>query len=286
MRYRSSVTYPPGFDPRRAVQLAELVAQAYQQFDAFRQNRAWAIGGEYSLIAELLRPEPAARRMLLTQFDREMRQLTGKASEKRRGLPIGFLARRDGEAYLVFRGTMTTNEWVADLNVRLVPRPYLGSGQVHDGFLRTYELFRATILESLRQVGRGDRLLVTGHSLGAGLATLAAADVATVRPGAAPTIYTFASPRVGDRQFASEYNARLGSGSYRVANTCDMVVSVPFPVPFLGFIGGYFTHVDAPVDFTVQVEDAEKNHDLATYLEAMKRLGYRRGLLRRFFQGP
>ena len=180
---------------------------------------------------------------------------------------------------------MTSNEWIADLKVRLVPCPFPGSGKVHDGFLRTYELFRATILDAVGATEGVGRFYVTGHSLGAGLATLAAFDIATLQRPFSLIAYTYASPRVGDRQFASDYNARLGLRSYRVANTCDMVVSVPFPVPFLGFLGGYFTHVDAPVDFTVQREDVEKNHDIGTYLDAMKRLGPRQSILGRFFRG-
>jgi hypothetical protein len=44
---------------------------------------------------------------------------------------------------------------------------------------------------------------------------------------------------------------------------------VPFPVPFLGFLGGYFTHVETPVDFTAQEESSEKNHHMDTYMAAL-----------------
>ena len=261
--------------------------QAYQQFDAFRQGHPWTIGEGYALIRELryAGADAASAHAVPTQFEREMRQLARTRLARREGLPIGFLARRRAEVFLVFRGTMTTNEWVADLKVRLVPCPFLGSGKVHDGFLHTYELFRVTILDAVGATEGMSRLFITGHSLGAGLATLAAADIATTARPFPLTAYTYASPRVGDRQFAADYNARLGLRSYRIANTCDMVVSVPFPVPFLGFIGGYFTHVDAPVDFTTQREDAEKNHDIETYLDAMKKIGPRPGFLGRFLGG-
>lgn len=254
----------------------------------FQKNRPWTIGDGYTLIRALQYrgTETTSRKAVPTQFERELRQLARTRSQRRDGLPIGFLARRGAEAYLVFRGTMTTNEWVADLKVRLVSCPYLGAGKVHDGFLHTYELFRASILDTVSATEGVTRLFITGHSLGAGLATLAAAEIATAKRAFSLTAYTYASPRVGDRRFASDYNARLGFRSYRIANTCDMVVSVPFPVPFLGLIGGYFTHVDTPVDFTVQREDADKNHDIGTYLDAMKRLGPRRGIFGRLFRGP
>jgi triacylglycerol lipase len=43
------------------------------------------------------------------------------------------------------------------------------------------------------------QLWVTGHSLGAALATLAAADFA--KEGYQPVVYTMGSPRVGDRDW-------------------------------------------------------------------------------------
>jgi hypothetical protein len=62
------------------------------------------------------------------------------------------------------------------------------------------------------------------------------------------------------------------------------VVSIPLPVPFLRFIGGYFTHVDTPVDFTIQKEDLEQNHVISTYLSALKDEHERKGFLMNLFK--
>jgi len=196
---------------------------------------------------------------------------------------MGFLATQGSEAFLVFRGTMTTTEWLADRKVKLVSCPYLGSGKVHEGFLRTYELLRTSVLDSLKELRRSTRLFITGHSLGAGLATLSAVDILSSGLGVSLIIYTFASPRVGDGAFAAAYNAMLKGKSFRIANSCDMVTLVPFPVPFLGVVGGYFTHVEAAVDFTTQREDVEKNHEIGTYLEALESRDTGRGLLGQIF---
>ncbi len=60
----------------------------------------------------------------------------------------------------------------------------------------------------------------TGHSLGAALATLAAH-----RYGSAAGLYTFGSPRVGDRAFAKSFRVN----SYRFVNNDDVVTKVPLP---------------------------------------------------------
>ena len=144
--------------------------------------------------------------------------------------------------------------------------------------------FQATIRDSLLGKRFDRRLFITGHSLGAGLATLAAADLASQGAAHSPTTYTFGSPRVGDKQFASKYNALTAATSFRIANTCDLVTAIPFPVPFLSFIGGYFTHVETPVEFTFQSEDAGRNHHMETYLSALKAAPPRKGLFAYLFR--
>jgi len=262
-----------------------LVARAYGQLDSFNRNQAWTVGGSYSLARELryFGSEAARGKFHLVHFDRESKRPIKTRSQEAQGVPIGFLATQGSEAFLVFRGTMTTTEWLADLKVKLVSCPYLGSGKVHEGFLRTYELFRTSVLDSLKELRRSARLFISGHSLGAGLATLAAVDIVSSSLGVSPIVYTFASPRVGDGAFAMAYNALLKGKSFRIANTCDMVTLVPFPVPFLGVVGGYFTHVDTAVDFTTQRDDVEKNHEIGTYLEALGSRDTGRGLLGQIF---
>ena len=73
--------------------------------------------------------------------------------------------------------------------------------------------------------------LFTGHSLGGGLATLAAfesRDPNVVAGNAqpllkvAPTVITFGSVLVGDQNFAAAYNAKINTHC-RVENLCDWV---------------------------------------------------------------
>ena len=68
--------------------------------------------------------------------------------------------------------------------------------------------------------GRQRRVWFTGHSLGAALATLAAAKYGDV-----PALYTFGSPRVGDCDFRDAFRIN----TYRFVNQDDLVCKVPPP---------------------------------------------------------
>lgn len=77
----------------------------------------------------------------------------------------------------------------------------------------------------------------TGHSLGAGLATLAA-----VEDGQASGIYTFGSPRVGDDEFRKWFDSHFGTQAWRFVNNRDIISRMPLgdyePVGGLKFIDG------------------------------------------------
>jgi predicted lipase len=277
--------YPRNFDRGRAIELGSLVQQAYTQLKDFQEDKPWKLKGNYSLVSELkyLGPQMSSKTSV-NQFDKELKEIAKSKLQRVKGLPIGFIAEKAGEVFLIFRGTMTTSEWLHDLNIRLTSYPHFDSCKVHEGFLQTYNVFRTKITDSLAALDSRKSLFVAGHSLGSALATLAVPDLAASTGFRSPVVYTFASPRVGDRSFAESYDRLYGKRSFRIANTSDLVVSIPLPVPFLGFIGGYFTHVETPIDFTTQEEDLEKNHVMETYLAALRKDRDTRGFLRKLFR--
>lgn len=130
----------------------------------------------------------------------------------------GFVARHAGLGLTVvaFRGTESDKfeDLVSDLSTLPVAHP--GGGRVHRGFWRAYEPIRERLAALVAP--RDATLLITGHSLGAALATLAAADLTPAK------LVTFGSPRVGDAAFA----ARLaGLVIRRYVGCCDVVTRVP-----------------------------------------------------------
>lgn len=103
---------------------------------------------------------------------------------------------------------------------------------VHYGFLRAYHSVRDAVLHAIKSVSgetlSKHRVCFVGHSLGGGLATLCAADFATLYPEAAHGILcvSYGAPKAGNAGFALQYN-RLVRNSFRIVNDTDVVVRMP-----------------------------------------------------------
>jgi hypothetical protein len=177
--------------------------------------------------------------------------------------PFGFVAQAPGgDAFLVFRGTETDADGAQDLRTDQTPYPLLPSfGNVHAGFASIYSALSPAVVLAVNALPGVTRFFFTGHSLGAGLATLAVPDViAHTRLKPSPALpmvqYTLASPRVGDPQFADLLTTQTNVPTFRIVNTEDVVPDVPPPV-----IGALlFKHVGTPVDFTAQYGSIDANH--------------------------
>jgi hypothetical protein len=130
-------------------------------------------------------------------------------------------------------------------------------------------------LATARELARGKRrtsqeqrprrpMVVAGHSLGAALATLFVMENASKRKFEISTACTFASPRVGNLEFARAFD-QLPVVSWRIVNTLDVVPKLPPHIPLVLEYG----HVDT--EFTLQSSEFSKNslvcwHAMETYL--------------------
>jgi hypothetical protein len=130
----------------------------------------------------------------------------------------------DGElAILAYRGTQADRpkDLVSDLLAWRTDRP--GGGKVHTGFWLAYRSLADKIGPWLDGLS-AKRLIVTGHSLGAAMATLMAADHRRAE------LVTFGCPLVGDKDFANAF----GRDSLRYVDCTDMVTTVPYGL--LGYV--------------------------------------------------
>ncbi|MEL6525455.1 MAG: lipase family protein [Chloroflexota bacterium] len=139
-------------------------------------------------------------------------------------------AKDDSHGVVVLRGTMNMQEWLNNLNYRLVPFDFLNAdyGEIHNGFRDIYKGLRGQIREQVEAFDTDTPLYFVGHSLGAAVAQLAALDVVIRQPerSAEVQVYGFAPPRVGNNAYATAYNERIET-SYRVINVCDVVPFLP-----------------------------------------------------------
>lgn len=158
-----------------------------------------------------------------------------------------------------FTGTFFFNQWESDLLFSQVPPTRLNNYQsgveIHQGFYDIYLSIREQLLEELKklQANNPEQLIISGHSLGGGLSTIATFDLATSTPK--PVNYTFASPRVGNLDFSKRYNS-FNINTQRVFNTSDVVPDLPPPV-LRNFI---YEHVGTNIPFTNNLGTLTKNH--------------------------
>jgi hypothetical protein len=157
-----------------------------------------------------------------------------------------FVASTPDAVFVAFRGTAGVRDWIADLNVGVVRRPY---GTIHRGFHFAYQDIRPQLEQVLAKIGNR-RLLLTGHSLGAALATIAACELS--EPFRVAHLYTFGQPRVGWVDFRNSFNQRYGNVLYRFVNNDDIVTRIP---PGFQHVGRLF-HFDAQGRLQGQAEAA------------------------------
>lgn len=122
-----------------------------------------------------------------------------------------------GAMFVAFRGTQA-DKW-RDLvsDVDFLPTEWGGPGKVHRGFWKAYGSLRDPIAAWVGEQ-QEPSLVITGHSLGAAMATLMAAEQPTAE------LVTFGSPRVGTTPFVALF---AGRNARRYVDCADLVTQVP-----------------------------------------------------------
>ena len=169
---------------------------------------------------------------------------------------------KDAQAYilstedcvvLAFRGSEPDvyKDYLTDLHIK--PTEFPDKGMVHGGFFAAVNgQFWDKVQQTLNNENLKNKpLWITGHSLGAGLSTIAAAYL---EPHG---LYNFGSSRVGDSAFKASFE---GKNVHRFANCSDLVTHLP-PKGLLDY-----QHID-----TLHYFDADSNYYLSPTEEFMNR---------------
>ena len=173
---------------------------------------------------------------------------------------------------VAFRGTIMfqmgdTDYRNAFTDLNCARMPYEVGGQsvsIHSGFGELWAKLRGRMVTALRRrLSRDDveddtSVVFTGHSLGGALATLAAVTAAETFPERRKniTMYSFGSPRVGNKLFAEAYDA-LVPDSFRIVNKGDPVSLMPPPWAFYTHIG-HAVLLNSSGEFVVDPSFAER----------------------------
>lgn len=210
------------FTKAEAIDLGKSVVAAYEQFnnanDVFNPPLPDELAGNYKPIANLVAHD--------------------NKREKRDEF-YGYLSWQKGETktlIISIRGTSDFQEWVADAKFfRTAYSDNPAYGDVELGFKEIFSSFKIAIPgnanttpinDYLKSLGKLNKVIVVGHSLGASLATLLAFDIATSEYAETTNLITFASPLTGDKDFVNSVNNSI-KNSARILNRPDIVTRVP-----------------------------------------------------------
>ena len=187
-----------------------------------------------------------------------------------RSVPAVIIGARDIQAFVMgnaefivvaFRGTISekngvidANNWILDLeaNQVSVASAFGVPGKVHDGFAAALATVWQPVQAGVTELQTGAQSVwITGHSLGAALALLAAAAFTFEKREPFNGLYTYGQPRVGDPNFCGNCDTHFGDQHFRFVNNEDIVTRVPprifphFPLPDIYGHSGRLVYFDA-----------------------------------------
>ncbi|KAJ1402224.1 Alpha/Beta hydrolase protein, partial [Ochromonadaceae sp. CCMP2298] len=169
---------------------------------------------------------------------------------------IGFNAAQSS-IYVVFRGSTSIQDWMNNLDVVMTDYPCSGC-EVHKGFLKAQQSVLPFVTEkvtALLQKYPSYAVVVTGHSLGAAMATLTINDLKKTVSASRFRLFNFGSPRIGNEEFASYTTSLLGDDS-RVTHHKDMVVHTPMHERFTHIAGEWYQDENDVLNACVGYEDS------------------------------
>lgn len=176
----------------------------------------------------------------------------------------------EGTVYLAFRGTYSKDDAWIDGDFSKSECSFLNNELVHRGFLNRYLALQRDMKNLLnekiniykRKTGKDiKKIVVTGHSLGGALSTLAALDLQQIEKKIPVKLITFCSPRVLSFE-AYDYVVKKNilrqsgeNGAIRIYRHGDVVPSMPLGSMGYKHFGEVFCITNAPSGFE---SDSEK----------------------------
>ena len=212
---------------------------------AYSDRMAWILASLAHLAYDRFEDNDMAHKLFIAKLESGGFKLIKTFYSKETDTQAFLAESNDGYAVLAFRGTETTKRQDLAIDAKAIKVSVL-EGRIHSGFRVAYDSVAKDIERTVLKLADMP-LYITGHSLGAALATVATQRLEhnlKIRERIA-ACYTFGSPRVGD----SHYDIEFKSPIYRVVNTTDIVTTIPLlamgyihigDIRYLGRLDGEF----------------------------------------------
>lgn len=169
---------------------------------------------------------------------------------------------KDTKCMISFRGSLNGANWYADFLAMLRPWPlneltgadWCKGCMAHYGFTEAYEELREDVHRAVQEL-KCTRLVLTGHSLGAAIATIASFDLRAAMGYQVDATWTFGKPRIGNEEFVNNFEAaakKQGASPpmWRVVHYHDPIPRAPPHLPGIhpvahGSLEIYYTKRDS-----------------------------------------
>jgi hypothetical protein len=219
-----TLTLGPGYDPPTALATAWLSQLAYET--------------DVAKIDAVLQHWQLARETIVGGAEQPPQAMTATRA---------LVVRASSVSIIAFAGTdpLVARNWLTDFSTWSSP------DDMHAGFAAAASVVWPEIAAAARAAQRAGRpLIITGHSLGAALAAIAAKRISDEALADLASVYTFGMPRTGGERFAQDYGPALEQRTYRLVHGDDLVPAVPpaglrvdLPRGFAFPVGIQFRHV-------------------------------------------
>ena len=189
--------------------------------------------------------------------------------------------------FIAFRGTIKIEEWFQDVQYSqkqfIQPKKTTDLNQqkamflrniedqpmLHSGFLEVYLNFSEKLLSTIKEL-KPKQIIITGHSLGAAIASICALNLKILNYNC--ITYTFASPRIGDMNLSNFINKEKIT-IYNIINTLDIIPTLP-PAVSPNFTDENNPHMYSDYGIPMRFSDNWKsninNHLMAVYISNIK----------------
>jgi len=136
---------------------------------------------------------------------------------------------------VAFKGTDAKTDVFDDVIAIPVAGPPEIGGHVHKVFSDAFEAGRSFVIsevDKLVKLHKDYEIVVTGHSLGGAIATIAAGVLSTKYPNRTIRLITYCQPRVGGVNFAKAMYSKKNLSGMRYVHYNDPVPHAPFQLGF------------------------------------------------------